>query len=96
MIFYINSSEKDICLVAIDFAGLSMNTGDSQSYFKLNYIHFQHIFASTHKKLTTVIIGTLPYVNKFCEFKREAALNDPTILSPFYYRPKPVQRSKKA
>lgn len=83
MIFYINSFEKDICFVAIDFAGLSTNTGDSQSYFKLNYIHFQHIFASTHKKLTAVIIDTLPYDNKFCEFRREAVLNDPTILSLF-------------
>ncbi|KAI8875629.1 hypothetical protein K501DRAFT_233357, partial [Backusella circina FSU 941] len=44
MISYINSSETDICLVAIDFAGLSTNIGDLQNFFNI------------HQKLTTVII----------------------------------------
>ncbi|CEP08393.1 hypothetical protein [Parasitella parasitica] len=34
MISYINSSVTDICLVAIDFAGLSTNVGDLQNFFK--------------------------------------------------------------
>ncbi|CAO3685246.1 unnamed protein product [Rhizopus stolonifer] len=34
MISYINSSETDVCLVAIDFAGLSTNIGDLQNFFK--------------------------------------------------------------
>ncbi|KAG0806776.1 hypothetical protein G6F16_010999 [Rhizopus arrhizus] len=42
MISYISSSETDVCLVAIDFAGLSTNIGDLQNFF------------NGHKKLTTV------------------------------------------
>lgn len=34
MISYINSTETDICLVAIDFARLSTNVGDLQSLFR--------------------------------------------------------------
>lgn len=33
MISHINSSVTDVCLVAIDFAGLSTNVGDLQSKF---------------------------------------------------------------
>ncbi|KAI7907299.1 uncharacterized protein BX663DRAFT_426190, partial [Cokeromyces recurvatus] len=80
---YINSSETEVCLVAIDFARLSTNIGDLQNFFNV------------HKKLTTVIIDALLYDNKFHEFKREAVLNDPTILSSFDCRSKPVQRSRK-
>ncbi|KAI8067027.1 uncharacterized protein B0P05DRAFT_208143 [Gilbertella persicaria] len=83
MISYINSSVTDICLVAIDFAGLSTNVGDLQNFF------------NTHKKLKTVLIDKLIYDNEFHEFKREAVLSDPTILSSFDCRSKPVQRSRK-
>ncbi|KAL0089121.1 hypothetical protein F4703DRAFT_1791418 [Phycomyces blakesleeanus] len=71
MISHINASEKDICLVAIDFKGLSTNTDDLQNLF------------NTHKNLAAVIIDTLHLDHTFHEFKREAVLNDPTILSPF-------------
>ncbi|EPB83454.1 hypothetical protein HMPREF1544_09782 [Mucor circinelloides 1006PhL] len=83
MISYINSSVTDICLVAIDFAGLSTNVGDLQNFF------------NTHKKLKTVLIDKLIYDNEFHEFKREAVLSDPTVLSSFDCRSKPVQRSRK-
>ncbi|KAI8636077.1 hypothetical protein BD408DRAFT_356353 [Parasitella parasitica] len=84
MLSYINSSETDICLVAIDFPGLSTNINDIQSFFNI------------HKKLKTVIVDKLLDDNKFHKFKREAVLNDPTVLSSFDCRSAPTQRSKKS
>ncbi|KAI8984175.1 hypothetical protein BDF20DRAFT_934379 [Mycotypha africana] len=59
MLSYINSSEIDICLVVIDFAGLSTNVNDNTD------------FSSESNCIQKIIVGKLLDNNKFHEFKRE-------------------------
>ncbi|KAI7871788.1 hypothetical protein BDF14DRAFT_1718488 [Spinellus fusiger] len=81
-ILHISAAEQNICLVALDFAGLSTNVNDL------------HSFVSKHEKLKTIIIDNLPFNHKVHVFQREAILNDPLSLSPFNCRSKSIQRSK--
>ncbi|KAI9484547.1 hypothetical protein BDB00DRAFT_854993 [Zychaea mexicana] len=82
MISYIQSSEKNVCLVAIDFSRLSINTNDLTT------------FIENHENLKTIIIDTLPYKHKVHVFERHSVLENPSLLNAFNCRSKPIQRFK--
>ncbi|ORY99652.1 hypothetical protein BCR42DRAFT_339263 [Absidia repens] len=76
MISYIRSSEKNVCLVAIDFSGLSTNTSDLIT------------FIENHENLKTIITDTLPYKHKVHVFERHSVLENPSLLNAFNCRSK--------
>ncbi|KAI8885151.1 hypothetical protein K501DRAFT_332163 [Backusella circina FSU 941] len=60
VISYINSSETDICLVAIDFAGLSTNIGDLQSFFNEVLLGIQSFIGECEEPETRELSSSFP------------------------------------
>ncbi|ORX52442.1 hypothetical protein DM01DRAFT_1336810 [Hesseltinella vesiculosa] len=76
------SSETKVCLVCIDFAGLSTDPNDLYS------------FVSNHQSLLRLVVDQLPYLNETKIFERDQILSDASILSSFDCREKALRRSK--
>ncbi|ORX49843.1 hypothetical protein DM01DRAFT_1308683, partial [Hesseltinella vesiculosa] len=82
MIGYISSCEKKICLVAIDFAGLTTNPKDLEDFVK------------DHENLEIIIIDQLMESNRVITLRRHEIIENPSVLSVFDCRKKCLQRSK--
>ncbi|ORZ07156.1 hypothetical protein BCR42DRAFT_154762 [Absidia repens] len=82
MISYISTAEQNLCLISLDFAGLSTDVNDL------------HSFISKHEKLKMIIVDNLPSDHKYHVFQREIVLDNLSSLFPFDCRSKPIQRSK--
>ncbi|KAI8329963.1 hypothetical protein BC941DRAFT_441737 [Chlamydoabsidia padenii] len=81
MLAYITNTEK-ICLVALDYAGLSTNCNDLYG------------FLTQHPNLEKVMIDTMPTESVIHVYERNQLLNKPEMLKKFECRKKPHQRSK--
>ncbi|KAG0752828.1 hypothetical protein G6F26_012933 [Rhizopus arrhizus] len=82
MIEFIKKSDKKVCLVAIDFAGLTTNCSDLQS------------FVSEHEQLEKIIIDNLPWENEVTIIDRKEIEKNEEVLQVFDCRERPIQRSK--
>ncbi|CAO3640355.1 unnamed protein product [Cunninghamella echinulata] len=76
------SIKKKVCIVALDYSGLSTNHLDLQEFIRNN--------ASIKK----IIIDTLPFNNKVKIYDRDQLLNYQDIMMQFDCRTKCLQRSK--
>ncbi|KAI7902288.1 uncharacterized protein BX663DRAFT_435776 [Cokeromyces recurvatus] len=78
------STNKKVCLVAIDHAGLTTNCEDLRDFLEKN------------ENLAMIIIDNLPFNNKVHIYERgELLLNNSKLLQNFNCRNRPQQRSKK-
>ncbi|KAI9477789.1 MAG: hypothetical protein EXX96DRAFT_482975 [Benjaminiella poitrasii] len=82
MINVISSSSQKICLVVIDYSGLSTN------YTNI----FQ--FVSDNKSIKKIIVDCFPFTCDVIEYDRKQILQDIDVLLPFNCRQSPRQRSK--
>ncbi|KAI9011869.1 hypothetical protein CLU79DRAFT_771653 [Phycomyces nitens] len=82
MLKYLQSVKHDVCLVSLDFSGLS-----SRSH------HVKDLLDKNHsiKKIT---IETFAVSNEVFIYDSDTLLSDIKLLENFDCRPKPVQRSK--
>ncbi|CAO3617002.1 unnamed protein product [Cunninghamella blakesleeana] len=80
LISLLKNTEKSICLIVVDYAGLVTEFND---LFELFW---------KYEKLKMVIVDLLSLKNKVEKIERDQALNDPSILSSFDCRP-PRQRA---
>ncbi|CAO3628474.1 unnamed protein product [Cunninghamella echinulata] len=81
MLNYFGMSKNKICLIVIDFAGISTYCNDMMSLI------------NDHENLEKLIIDQLPTKNKIKIIDREEIIKDPSILSEFECRMSPIQRS---
>ncbi|ORE00709.1 hypothetical protein BCV72DRAFT_107437 [Rhizopus microsporus var. microsporus] len=82
MIEYLKKYDKKVCLVVIDFAGLSTNCRDL------------HNFIKEHENLEKIIVDSLLWENEVTIFERNEVISNPELLQAFNCRKKPVHRSK--
>ncbi|KAI7896656.1 uncharacterized protein EV154DRAFT_535614 [Mucor mucedo] len=80
MLTYLKNNEK-VCLVVIDFAGLSTNTDDLQ----------QSVSISDHESLQKIIVDTLPFNNRVFIFDRPKLLAELQTLKAFECRNRPLR-----
>ncbi|KAG2201915.1 hypothetical protein INT46_001574 [Mucor plumbeus] len=73
LLAYIYTKEK-ICIVAIDFAGLTMNCEDLE------------LFLKNHRNIVKLIIDKLPYSNSIHVYNSDELLNNPNKLQGFKCR----------
>ncbi|KAI8063942.1 hypothetical protein BDF21DRAFT_388890 [Thamnidium elegans] len=83
MMNHIKTSKQAICLIVIDFAGLSSDCEDIKS------------FVRSHRKLKTIVIDSLPVNNTVKMFTRQDILHDNQFTKYFQCRKAPVKRSLK-
>ncbi|KAI8089060.1 uncharacterized protein BX664DRAFT_332074 [Halteromyces radiatus] len=81
LISYLVVTEK-VCLVVIDFAGLSTNVDDLRSLIE------------NHKNLQRIIVDHLPYEIEVKIYERDLLLSDPSALEAFSCRKGFYKRSK--
>ncbi|KAI9248169.1 hypothetical protein EDC94DRAFT_684883, partial [Helicostylum pulchrum] len=79
---YISTNNK-ICLVVLDYAGLTTDPSDLK------------IFIETNKNIEMIIVDNLPQNNKIEIFERKKILKNPSILDAFKCRTSIKQRSNK-
>ncbi|ORX63123.1 hypothetical protein DM01DRAFT_1369663 [Hesseltinella vesiculosa] len=80
----LRTTTTNVCLVVIDFLGLSTNADDVLDLFRL------------HPFLKKSVVDCIPFNNKTYTIDREDALDSPSVISQFREaRPAPRQRSKK-
>ncbi|KAI9470121.1 MAG: hypothetical protein EXX96DRAFT_532524 [Benjaminiella poitrasii] len=82
LINYLDTTDDNVCLVIVDYSGLSTNVNDLKQ------------FVSNHKKLKKIIIDQLPFKHETKVINREIILEDPSVLSIFNCRTNTNQRSK--
>ncbi|RCH77967.1 hypothetical protein CU097_001347 [Rhizopus azygosporus] len=81
MLQYININKK-ICLVVLDYAGLTTDPNDLKK------------FLETNKNIEKIIVDNLPQSNKVEIFERKEILNNPSRLEAFKCRSNTCRRSK--
>ncbi|KAG0169905.1 hypothetical protein DFQ28_004069, partial [Apophysomyces sp. BC1034] len=81
MLAYITNTDK-VCLVGLDYAGLSTNCNDLYE------------FLTQHPNLKKIIIDNIPTDNIIHVYECSNLLNEPETLEKFECRKKPHQRSK--
>ncbi|KAI7900619.1 uncharacterized protein BX663DRAFT_517051 [Cokeromyces recurvatus] len=81
MLQFVNTQKK-VCLVAIDHAGLSTNTEDLRDFVRAN------------PSLCKIIIDTLPFTNRVVIYESEKLLANLQTFKNFDCRSKSLQRSK--
>ncbi|KAI7889254.1 uncharacterized protein EV154DRAFT_544570 [Mucor mucedo] len=82
MIDFISSSKRKVCMVIIDYAGLSTDPVNIQEFIRNN------------DAMEKLIVDCFPYTCDAVEFERCCVLNDISTLSAFNCRKTPRQRSK--
>ena len=82
MLHYLQSTDCDICLVSIDYAGL---TSRSQELKRL---------IENNDKIKKIAIDTFALDNEIHLFVTKLLASDPTLLIKFDCRKKVLQRSK--
>ncbi|ORE13316.1 hypothetical protein BCV71DRAFT_189457, partial [Rhizopus microsporus] len=81
MINHIKTAKTYICLIVIDFAGLSRDSEDIRSFFR------------SHPRLKKISVDLLPISNTFKTYSREDILFDNKFMKDFDCREAPKQRS---
>ncbi|KAG1050847.1 hypothetical protein G6F43_006913 [Rhizopus delemar] len=81
MMNHIKTANTDICLIVIDFAGLSRDSEDIRS------------FVRSHPKLKRISVDLLPISNTVRTYSREDILLDHKFMKDFDCRKAPIQRS---
>ncbi|KAI8095653.1 hypothetical protein BDF21DRAFT_406406 [Thamnidium elegans] len=80
--YNILTSTKKICLVVLDYAGLTTDPNDLKK------------FLETNKNIEKAVVDNLPKNNKVEIFERKEILNNPSRLEAFKCRSNTCQRSK--
>ncbi|KAI7907730.1 uncharacterized protein BX663DRAFT_425534 [Cokeromyces recurvatus] len=81
MLCHIKNNNK-MCLVVLDYAGLSTNREDLEQII------------SDNESLQKIIIDTLPFNNKVIIYERQKLLNKQQTMKAFECTNRPLQRSK--
>ncbi|KAG1469160.1 hypothetical protein G6F56_003420 [Rhizopus delemar] len=81
MMSHIKAANTNICLIVIDFAGLSRDSEDIRS------------FVRSHPKLKKISVDRLPINNMVTTYNREDILLDHKFMKDFDCRKAPIQRS---
>ncbi|CAO3664519.1 unnamed protein product [Rhizopus stolonifer] len=81
MLQYISTNQK-ICLVVLDYAGLTTDPNDLKKFLEAN------------KNIEKIIVDNFPQNNKVEIFERKEILNNPSRLEVFRCRASTCQRSK--
>ncbi|KAI8359135.1 hypothetical protein BD560DRAFT_334940, partial [Blakeslea trispora] len=82
MLQYLQSADHDICLVSIDYAGLSSRSQELKRLIENN------------DKLKKIAIDTFALDNGIHLFDTKLSLSDPALYTKFDCREKILQRSK--
>ncbi|ORE15349.1 hypothetical protein BCV71DRAFT_219612 [Rhizopus microsporus] len=80
------TNTENVCLVALDYAGLSTSSNDLYGFLK------QH--PNLKIIIITIIIDSIADKSNVLTYKRSRLLNEPDTLKKFECRSKLVQRSK--
>ncbi|KAI9359712.1 hypothetical protein BD770DRAFT_419320 [Pilaira anomala] len=78
---FLNSTKKEVILVALDYAGLSTNVEDLKE------------FLSKQRNITKIIIDRLPITSEVEIYETEVLLQDQNAIKKFDCRTRPIQRS---
>ncbi|KAI9267758.1 hypothetical protein EDC94DRAFT_646503 [Helicostylum pulchrum] len=89
---FLETTQNNVCLVIIDFTGLSTNTDDLKNFVRT--FHKCFIICNNHKKLKKIIIDKLPFENETESITREIILENSSIVNLFNCRTNSNQRSK--
>ncbi|KAI8093995.1 hypothetical protein BDF21DRAFT_407690 [Thamnidium elegans] len=82
MLVYLKSVKHDVCLVSVDFAGLTTRTHDIVQLIE------------TNPAIKKIAIETFTVANELFLFDSESLTTDAELLEKFNCRKKSVQRSK--
>ncbi|KAI9490113.1 hypothetical protein BDB00DRAFT_769367, partial [Zychaea mexicana] len=82
LLSYLKATPKDICLVALDFAGLSTDCHDIYQ------------FVCDNTRIQKLVIDLIPSLSKVIIFDRRDIISKPEILEAFNCRPAPAKRSR--
>ncbi|CEG79838.1 hypothetical protein RMATCC62417_14254 [Rhizopus microsporus] len=80
----LSTASKPIAIVAIDFAGLTINTNDLIQWLQ------------DHETVKIVLIDNIEALNQTYTFTREQLLTDISVLQQFDSRPAPIKRLLKS
>ncbi|KAI9020694.1 hypothetical protein CLU79DRAFT_755070 [Phycomyces nitens] len=81
MLNHINTVDTDVCLIVINFAGLSRDCEDIRSFFR------------SHPRLRKILIDLLSVNNTVKSFTKEDILGNHKFMEYFQCRKSPVKRS---